>query len=228
MSRFRMSRIHGLARSLGVLVAFVFAVSAAAEEGFQVLFDGKTLDGWQTFSGRGRPISPEESAFSVQDGVIYCSGNGKDYWLVAPGTYRDCVFRLDYKVESESNSGVFLRAPEYSEPAFKGFEVQIIGDYGDPPSHHGCGSIYDVIGTMRNMSRPNGEWNSMEITCQGSLVKVIHNGFKVIDVDFSQLTEPLGKFDLPYSKIPREGYIGVQNHGDKVWFRNIAVKVLPE
>ncbi|MCG3200151.1 MAG: hypothetical protein GHCLOJNM_04686 [bacterium] len=220
---FILRRLTGL---LLAAIALFVTVVAPAEEGFQPLFDGKSLEGWKPYSGRGRAVPPEESAFSVQDGVIYCSGQGKDYWLIAPGTYGDCVLRLEYKVEGEANSGVFLRAPEYAEPAFKGFEVQIIGDHGEPPSHHGCGSIYDVIGTMRNMSRPSGEWNSMEITCRGSLVKIVHNGFKVIDVDLSELTEPIGKFDFPYSKMPKEGYIGVQNHGGKVWFRNIEVKVL--
>ncbi|NUN98188.1 MAG: DUF1080 domain-containing protein, partial [Candidatus Omnitrophica bacterium] len=150
---FILRRLTGL---LLAAIALFVTVVAPAEEGFQPLFDGKSLEGWKPYSGRGRAVPPEESAFSVQDGVIYCSGQGKDYWLIAPGTYGDCVLRLEYKVEGEANSGVFLRAPEYAEPAFKGFEVQIIGDHGEPPSHHGCGSIYDVIGTMRNMSRPSG------------------------------------------------------------------------
>jgi hypothetical protein len=76
------------------------------------------------------------------------------------------------------------------------------------------------------MSSPIGEWNTMEITCKGSKVKVKHNGYTVIGADFSELTEPIGKFDFPYSEIPKEGLIGVQNHGRELWFRNIEVKKL--
>ena len=199
---------------------------AAKEEGFKPLFDGKTLNGWKPLDETGKEVSPDQSAFSVKDGVIYCSGKGSDYWIVAPGTYKDVVLRLEYKIVDRANSGVFLRVSGPGHPAYLGYEVQILGDYGQPPSLHSAGSIYDVLAPMRNMSKPAGEWNQMEITNKGSLLTVILNGFKVIDTDFAQLTEPVGKFSMPYSQLPKEGWIGVQNHGGEIWFRSIEVKEL--
>lgn len=205
------------------------------EEGFVSLFDGETLKGWTPYSEGGEKVAADESAFSVQDGLIRCSGKGKDYWLVADGIYGDCILRLEFKLTEDANSGVFLRVPSPpGHPAFTGFEVQILDDFKHEggqskkfePNKHSTGSIYDVLTPMRNMSRPIGEWNDMEIVCKGSKVKVKHNGCTVIGADFSELVEPIGKFDFPYSEIPKEGLIGLQNHGRELWFRNIRIKEL--
>jgi len=79
---------------------------------------------------------------------------------------------------------------------------------------------------MRNMSRPPGEWNDVEITLRGLNIVVVWNGFKIIDTDFSQLTEPIGKWKMAYKDIPLSGGFGVQNHGGEVWYRNIQIKKL--
>jgi hypothetical protein len=197
-----------------------------ADEGFKPLFDGKTLSGWRALDATGEAVAPAESAFSVKDGLLYCSGKGDDYWVVAPGTYGDFTLRLEYKLVKKANSGVFLRVPKAGHPAYLGFEVQIMGDSGEDPSSHSTGAIYDVLTPMRNMAKPEGEWNQFQITCKGSRVRVVLNDFKVIDTDFAKLTQPIGKFTTPYSQLPLEGWLGVQNHGGEIWYRNIEVKEL--
>jgi hypothetical protein len=79
---------------------------------------------------------------------------------------------------------------------------------------------------MRNMSKPVGEWNHVRITHDGSHVIVVLNGVKVVDTDLTWFTEPIGKFEFAYADMPREGYVGVQNHGGKLWFRNIRIMEL--
>ncbi len=80
---------------------------------------------------------------------------------------------------------------------------------------------------MFNASRPAGEWNQLEITCQGSIVRVELNGLKVIDTDFARLTAPIGKFPRPYAELPRSGYITLQDHWKPVaFYRNIRIKPL--
>lgn len=205
------------------------------EKGFVSLFDGKTLENWTGYTADGDEVGTQDSAFTVQDGTIHCSGHGKDYWLVPDGEYGNCIFRLEFKLTEGTNSGVFLRVPTPPKhPAFTGYEVQIVDDFNHDeaedrkyePNKHSTGSIYDVLTPMRNMSSPIGEWNEMEIVCRGSRVKVKHNGCTVIGADFSELTDPIGKFEFPYSEIPDKGLIGVQNHGHELWFRNIRIKEL--
>jgi hypothetical protein len=191
------------------------------------LFDGKTLNGWTICKHDGTKVAIENSAWSVEDGVIHCTGDeSKDYWLASNEKYDNFALRMDYKITKGTNSGIFLRSPGLDRPAYTGFEVQIVDDVGRPADKHGTGSIYDVFAPIANMSRPIGEWNHVEVTCNRSLVTVVLNGLKVIDADFSLMTEPVGKFDFAYSKMPKTGHIGMQNHGRDVWFRNISIKKL--
>ena len=214
-------------RMTGVgLLMLIVGTGCASTGKFEPLFDGKTLDGWTAYSSEGEKIGPEECSFSVKDGTLHCSGHGKDYWIARNETYRDCVLRLEYKVTKAANSGVFLRSPGPAHPAFTGYEVQIYDDAGGETNTHCSGSIYDVVAPTENTAKPAGEWNVMEITHDGSKVKVVLNGVTVIDCDFAEFTEPIGKFDFPYSKMPREGLVGVQNHGGELTFRNIEIKVL--
>jgi hypothetical protein len=175
---------------------------AKADKGeFISLFNGESLENWTAYHDNGSVVPLEESSWNVQDGAIHCSGNGPDYWLVPDGKYGDFVLRLEYKLTPDANSGVFLRAPETGAPAWKGFEIQVIDDVGYEPNKHSTGSVYDVLSPMRNMSKPLGEWNSLEMTCNGTKVKVVHNGATVININFAELTEPLGKFDFPYAQM---------------------------
>ena len=219
-----MAALAGLVFTHGAWTEKSFAESGQGD--FVSLFNGENLEGWTAYHDSGEEVPLEQSSWNVEDGAIHCSGKGPDYWLVPNGKLGDFVLRLEFKLTTDANSGVFLRAPETGAPAWKGFEIQVIDDVGYEPNKHSTGSIYDVLSPMRNMSHPIGEWNSMEITCKGTKVKVVHNGATVIWIDFAELTEPIGKFDFPYSKIPKEGYIGVQNHGGEVWYRNVEIKKL--
>ncbi len=217
--------------ALGLLLVGVVAwpTSAAdsskSEEGFEKVFDGKTLDGWKVYTNSGEEVPLEESAWSVKDGEIYCDGKKSDYWIVLPGgKHGDLNLRFEYKVTDGSNSGLFLKCPAVDLPAYKGYEVQIMSDHGSEPNLHATGSIYDVLAPMRNMNKPDGEWNEMEVINKGTRVKVKLNGFKVIDADLGQLIEPIGKFEFAYSDLPEKGYVGFQNHGRELWFRNVRMK----
>jgi len=196
--------------------------------GFVPLFDGKTLNRWTIYTHEGKKVEPKNSSWSIpEEGVLHTTGDeSKDYWISTNEKYGDCVLRMDFKVTQGANSGIFLKVPGHDRPAYTGFEVQIFDDVGKPADKHSTGSIYDLFAPIANVSRPLGQWNSIEITCKGSLVTVVMNGLKIIDCDFSLMTEPMGKYDFPYSKMPATGYIGMQTHGNAVSFRNVAIKKL--
>jgi len=96
--------------------------------------------------------------------------------------------------------------------------VQIMGDYGDKPSKSSTGSIYYEIPPQVNANKPAGEWNSMEITCNGLRVKVILNGQTAQDLNFDDYDE------LKYRL--RDGFIILTDHGADVSYRNIRIKKL--
>ena len=104
------------------------------------------------------------------------------------------------------------------------------------------GSIYDVRAPDKNMAKPAGEWNEVEITCKERRIKVVLNGETVHDVclDDPELNPTVvpeeykgkepnkipGYIQSPLAKRAQKGHISLQNHSSPVWFRNIRIKVL--
>ena len=193
--------------TLGLILALPGSILAAENvlsarekaDGFTLLFNGKDAAHWTALLKHGDKLPLNKSNFSIDEqGNLFASGSDKSYWMRYEKEFGDFVLRLEYRVGKGANSGIFLRIPDgKGHPAYTGFEVQLLDDYGQQPGKHTSAAIYDVITPMRNMSKPAGEWNTMEIVCDGPLVVVKHNGFKVVDVDFSTLTEPSGKFSIP-------------------------------
>jgi hypothetical protein len=117
-----------------------------------------------------------------------------------------------------------------------GIEVQVYDSHGrERLSKHGDGAIYDIIAPSRNVSRPAGEWNTTVITCDNNKIAVVLNGEAVSQMDLDRWTEagknPDGtanKFRYAYKEMARRGHIGLQDHGNVVWYRNIRLRELPK
>lgn len=162
--------------------------------------------------------------------------NGRDnrtnIWLQKD--YGDFVLELDFKVDDGTNSGVFFRTANMEDPVQTGIEVQIRDDYANKPiDKNFCGSIYDIKEVSDNRVKKPGEWNHLKISCKGSKIKVFLNKGKVIDIDLDEWDEagenPDGtenKFKTAYKEMARDGKIGFQDHGGKVWYRKIRIKEL--
>lgn len=197
---------------------------AGDEPGFVTLFDGTGMDGWEIYLEKDEPI--KQDAFYLEDGTLACKGYGYYWFRYKKRQFDNFVLRLEFKVAKDTNSGVCVRTLEKGAPPFTGFEIQICDDYGEPPHKNGTGAIYDVVTPTVNASRPAGEWNELELTCDGQRVRVVLNGQKVIDTDFSKFTMPIGKFETPYANLPKIGYIALQDHWTPIWYRNIRIKEL--
>ena len=138
---------------------------------------------------------------------------------------------LQYKTSPKANSGLFFRS-DPKNAVQGGFEIQIAspGIYG---GKHIVGSLYDAKEPTVAAGKPDGEWNTMEVTCKGPSIKVVLNGKLVIDVDIDDWKEPRknpdgskNKFKTALKDLPRTGHLGLQYHGQPVWFRNIKVTPL--
>ncbi|MEX2286249.1 MAG: DUF1080 domain-containing protein [Planctomycetaceae bacterium] len=183
------------------------------------LFNGRDLTGWVGVDGRA------EDCWKVEDGVLTCLPK-KGAWLRSDEQYGDFNLRLEYRVEPGANGGIYVRVPADGNhhrdntrlpPA--GFEVQLLDDsaakYANLKDYQHSGSVYDIAGATRRVSRPAGEWNALEINCRGNRVNVIHNSLPIVDID-----------DHRYPLLAlreQKGYLGLQNHGGGVSFRNIKI-----
>jgi len=185
-------------------------------EGWVDLFNGKDLTGWEQIGSK---------SWKVEDGVLYTVG-GEGGWLSTDKEYGDVEVELEYRVPEGGNSGVFFRAPREGNPAFDGFEVQVIDDYTDVygalEPWQMTGSVYAVAAPSRQVTLPAGTWQKMRIRCEGPHVNVALNGIPVVDVDLSTATS---HYDHPGLK-RTHGYIGLQNHGSRLDYRNIRLREL--
>ncbi len=177
-------------------------------------------------AGDWKNVTDDSNIFGITDGVLHIYGRTiypLRYVAYTPENFGDFDLHVEFKLPRRANSGIFLRANP-DDPVARGFEVQVLGDHGKLPTKNSCGAIYDVVTPMFSMSRPAGEWNSYDISVRGKQVEVVMNGWKIIDTDFSLMTEPIGKFKIAYNDLPLEGLIVLQDHGGEVWYRNLSVR----
>lgn len=188
-------------------------------EGWIDLLDAAHTSGWKN-------VGDSKEIFEIKDGMLHILGRTLyplRYATYTTERYGDFDMHVEFKLAEGTNSGVFVRA-QPNDPVARGFEVQVLEDFGKPPNKNSCGSIYDVVTPMFNMSRPAGEWNSYDISVKGTEVIVIMNGWMVIHTDIGKMKTCLGKFKLPYAELPREGNIALQDHGGEAWYRNVLIR----
>jgi len=182
------------------------------QEGFIPLFDGKTINGWWY-------LGDNHNCFAVNpEGFIEWKSKGGKA-LMSCERYDNFILRLEWMVEKGGNTGVWVRAPRGSRASKIGFEVQILGDSDTTAlTDDTTGAIYKVVPPKVKAMKPEGQWNDLEIICNGPYVKVTLNGQVVQDINFDEIEE------LKYRL--RKGFIGLTDHGNYCGFRNIRIKPL--
>lgn len=194
----------------------------ASDEGFEPLFDGKSLKGWTL-------VNPKGPGYLVQDGILICPAEGGGN-LFTEREFSDFILRFEYRLSPGGNNGVGIRAPLKGNAAYQGMEIQILDDQHERykgrlrPEQH-TGSIYDVVPARTGFQKPAGQWNEEEILARGSRIQVKLNGAMVIDADLNNITEQQTLKKHPGLR-NRSGHIGFLGHGTLVEFRNIRIKEL--
>lgn len=207
------------------------------KEGWILLFDGKTTKGWRGYNKSTFPAK----GWDIVDGTLHCQAKGGGGDLIFEKKLSNFELSLSWKVSEAGNSGIFIFAKEvqgnpiyYSAP-----EYQILDNERHPDAKAGkngnrkSASLYDMIPASPQNARPAGEWNEARIIAINGAVEYWQNGVKV--VQFQMGTENWKKLcaDSKFKNWPdfvnnpaKDGYIGVQDHGNDVWFKNIKLKEL--
>jgi hypothetical protein len=210
-------------------------------EGWQLLFDGKSTNGWHTY---GKTSAGK--AWTVKNGVIFLdAGNKKNSEggdLVTDEEYDNFHLKMDWKIGPKGNSGIIFYIHEdknqFPNTYNTGLEMQVL-DNGTPtrPGHpdaklytHRAGDLYDLL-AAKEAVKPQGEWNQVEIKSVNGKLDFYLNGEHTLstnlwDNNWKQMVA-ISKFkDMPGFGTFKKGKISLQDHGEDVWFRNIKIKRL--
>jgi hypothetical protein len=196
------------------------------QDGWQLLFDGRSTSGWHTYAMPGTV-----RGWEAIDGMLVRTEGGGD--LVTDRQFDSFELELEWKLKPNGNSGIFYWAHEASERIYHNApEYQVLDNIGHRDGLSpltATGSLYGLYPADPALVRPLGDWNHTRIVTTGSKVEHWLNGVRVVEADFNsdELRQKIAnsKFNewQTFGKT-RRGYIGLQDHGDSVWFRNIKIR----
>jgi hypothetical protein len=232
-----MMRRAGLIAVLGWLLAGPAGAednvlsSDEVDAGWQLLFDGETLEGWRNYRTDGTVVK----GWAAVNGTLARTGPGGD--LVTWNQFGNFELALEWRVEEGGNSGIFIRATEDESHIYESApEMQVLDDDAhrdgrDPLTS--AGANYGLHPARRGVVKPAGAWNAVRLRVAGDHVTHWLNGQRIVDYQLGsedwQVRVAASKFaGWPnYSKASR-GHIGLQDHGDPVAYRTLRILVLPD
>lgn len=219
-----------------LLIVFNFVVKADPGKGWISLFDGESLNGWHHFNN-SNPIKN----WKIENGSLVClgakgpSGAGD---IISDRSFKNFELRWEWKVDEGSNSGVFyhiVEDPKYKRAIETSPEYQIIDDVNFPAkleNSQKSGADYAMYSPSDNkVLKPVGEWNTSRIIFKNGRVEHWLNdiqvvGFKAWTKAWHKLKSESKWKDYPDYGLAREGKIGLQDHGNKAYFKNIQIREL--
>ncbi len=215
--------------------------AAKTGDGWVMLFDGKTTNGWR---GYNKPSFPEKG-WEVVNGELHVIGSGAGEAggggdIIYDKKFSNFELSLEWKTSKGGNSGIFILGQEIpGEPLYKSSpEFQILDNENHPDAKLGvngnrkASSLYDMIPANPQNTKPFGEWNQAKILVYQGTVVFNSNGVNV--VEFHLWTDDWKKMCANskfkdwswFVNTAKEGYIGLQDHGNDIWFRNIKIREL--
>lgn len=209
---------------------------AEKAEGWKLLFDGQSTAGWHGFRKQGIPTGPDgRPGWAVVDGALTRVGPGGD--ILTDESYQDFELRLEWRISPGGNSGVFFHVSEDEPLRYvweTGPEMQVLDNAEHADGRNpltSASSNYALIAPSRDATLPIGLFNSARLVVKGPHVEHWLNGEKVVEYELgSPEWEKLvqnSKFKaMPRYAREKSGRIAVQDHGDRVWYRNIKIRPL--
>jgi len=208
-----------------------------------ILSDGNSFNGWHIFKKDG-----VDKSWTIEDGaMVYVGGDdgnstGND--LISDKEFSSFLLSIDWKISKGGNSGVFYGVSEesdFNQPYFTAPEIQVIDNdnYDWTPgadgksNTHVTGALYDLVGPSADVVNPAGEWNNyiIEINYNTNKGSITLNGTNIVNYplygdDWDKMIKNSKFKDWNEFGTHRKGRIGFQDHGKKVWYKNIKIKEL--
>lgn len=210
------------------------------KEGWVSLFDGVTTKGWHKYGG-----AAVGSAWKVENGMLRLDASQKENWQIQDGgdivsdeEYENFHLKLEWKIDTCGNSGIIFYIHEdtakYEWPWMTGPEMQVLDNKCHPDAKivkHRAGDLYDLITSSPETVKPANEWNIAEIKSENGQLEFYLNTVRIVstkmwDEAWKQMIAGSKFKDMKDFGTYKRGRIGLQDHGNNVWFRNIKIKKL--
>jgi hypothetical protein len=230
-----------LLSTIAILLLFIAAVpnqdDLLAKKGWKSLFDGKSKKGWHIYRGEATGES-----WQVENGILMFVPinkpgvkTGGD--LTSDEEYENYHLSLEWKISEGGNSGIIFGVKEdsmFKKSYLTGMEMQVLDNDKHPDAKivkHRAGDLYDLISSTKENLKPVGEWNQAEVIYNNNTLQLILNGETVVsttvgDDNWNKLVAGSKFRTMKGFGTFRKGRIVLQDHGDKVWYRNIKLKQL--
>ena len=203
--------------------------AAERAAGWRSLFDGRSTAGWRGYRQEAIP-----AGWQAIDGALTRVAPAGD--IVTLEQYRNWELSLEWRVEEGGNSGIFYRVSEDAEyPWQSGPEMQVLDDANHPDGRSpltSAGALYGIYPAQPGIVRPAGAWNTARIVMNGGHVEHWLNGVKLVEAELGSSDWKARVGRSKFAGMPRfgrdeSGHIGLQDHGDRVAFREIKIRLLP-
>lgn len=209
-----------------------------AKQGWKLLFDGKKIDQWRNFKK-----SSIGSGWVINDNAIHLNAvkeegkwqakDGSD--IISREAYQDFEFKMEWKIANCGNSGIMFNVVESDKYDYvwqTGPEMQILDNTCHPDTRfrtHRAGDLYDMLESDFPCAKPAGQWNKVMIRSKAGKVDLFLNGYKTVSFEMHtpQWKEMIAKSkfkEMPGFGLAKSGHLSLQDHGDKVWFRNLKIR----
>ena len=229
-------------RLLALVLLFAFTQINAQKKEWISLFDGKTTSGWHTY---GKDAVGE--AWKVIDGALMLDPTNKQGWQIKGGgdivtneSYGDFHLQLEWKISKKGNSGIIFfvqdEPKKYNYIWYTGPEMQVLDNDGHADAKinkHRAGNLYGLVAGVEGAVKPVGEWNLVDVINEKGTLTLKLNGVTTVT---TTLGDDAWKNLIKNSKFSKgespdfgkvfTGHIGLQDHGDQVWYRNIRIQRL--
>lgn len=208
-----------------------------AKSGWTLIFDGKNTHHWRGYT---KPAFPEKG-WEVVAGILHCMPNGGGGDIIFDKKLTNFELSLSWKISEGGNSGIFIYGKEVEgTPIYHSApEYQLLDDARHPDAkagkdgNHKSGSLYDMIPAKPQNAKAAGQWNDAKIVAKNGQIEFWQNGVKVVEFQMGNdswkklCADSKFKDWTDFVNNPvKDGYIGLQDHGNEIWFKNIKLKVL--
>ena len=214
-----------------LLFLLIFNGCSDKAQNWVILFDGVSVDQWRGYKQDNFP----KDGWAVENGALKTIVGGNRVDIITKDIYKNFELVLEWRVSPAGNSGIFYFATEESDYIWQTApEMQVLDDSAHPDGKRAvtsAGSLYALISPTVNSLKPVGEFNEARIKVKNDQVEHWQNGKKVLAYEYGSdtINELIAKSkfkSMPLFAKANSGHVGLQHHGEEVWFRNIRIRKL--